>query len=112
MVDYKAIGRRIAFYRKKAALTQAVLSEKLGVTESYISQIERGSAKASLSRLDQIASVLSVDIALLISDHASVSHIPVNSEVFEIIKDWPTEQISFLIDLLTVANDKLVKPKK
>lgn len=112
MVDYRAIGRRIAFYRKKATLTQAVLSEKLGVTESYISQIERGSAKAPLSRLDQIANILSVDIALLVSDHASVSNIPVNSEVFEIIKDWPTEQISFLIALLSVANENLAKPKK
>lgn len=112
MVDYKAIGRRIAFYRKKVAMTQSVLSEKLSVTESYISQIERGSAKVSLSRLDQIAQVLSVDIALLVSDRVSVSQTPVNSEVFEIIKDWPAEQISFLIDLLTVANENLAKPKK
>lgn len=112
MVDYKAIGRRIAFYRKKAALTQAALSEKMGVTESYISQIERGSAKAPLSRLDQIANILSVDIALLVSDRASVSRIPVNSEIFEIIKDWPAEQISFLIALLTAANETLATPRK
>lgn len=112
MVDYKAIGRRIAFYRKKASMTQAVLSEKLGVTESYISQIERGSAKAPLSRLDQIASILSVDIAMLVSDHVSVSQTPVNSEVFEIIKDWPAEHTAFLIALLTVANENLGKPKK
>ena len=112
MVDYKAIGRRIAFYRRKAVMTQSALSEKLGVTESYISQIERGSAKASLSRLDQIAGVLSVDIALLVSDHVSISQIPVHSEILEIIKDWPTEQVSFLIDLLTVADKKLAQPKK
>ena len=53
MIDYKAIGRRIAFYRKKAVMTQSVLSEKLGVTESYISQIEHCSTKVSLSRLEQ-----------------------------------------------------------
>lgn len=112
MVDYKGIGRRIAFYRKKAALTQSVLSEKLGVTESYISQIERGSAKVSLSRLDEIAGVLSVDIALLISDHVSVSPIPMHSEISEMIKDWPAERVSLLVDLLTVANEKLALPKK
>ena len=112
MIDYKAIGRRIAFYRKKATMTQSVLSEKLGVTESYISQIERGSAKISLSRLDQIAGILSVDIALLVSDRVSVSQTPVNTEVFELIKDWSAAQTDLLIKVLTVANDNLEKPEK
>lgn len=112
MVDYKSIGRRIAFYRKKAAMTQAALSEKLGVTESYISQLERGSARIPLPRLSQIADILCVDIALLVSDKAIVSEIPFNSEIFEIIKDWPTEQVSFLSELLICANDRLNHPKK
>lgn len=112
MIDYTAIGRRIAFYRKKAAMTQSTLSEKLGVTESYISQIERGSAKISLSRLDQIAGILSVDIAQLASDRVAVSQTPTNAEVFELIKEWPAEQIDLLIRFLTVANENLDKPKK
>ena len=112
MIDYKAIGRRIAFYRKKATMTQSVLSEKLGVTESYISQIERGSAKVSLSRLDQIAGILSVDIAQLVSDRVSVSQTPINSEVFELINDWSATQTDLLIKILSVANDNLDKPKK
>lgn len=107
MVDYTAIGRRIAFYRKKAALTQAVLSEKLGVSEGYISQLERGSAKIPFPRLVQIADILNVDIALLVSDRAIVSNVPFNSEIFEIIKDWPAEQISFLAELLICANKRV-----
>ena len=91
-------------------MTQAVLSETLGVTESYISQIERGSARISLSRLAQVADVLGIDIALLVSDKATVSPIPVNTEIFEIIKDWPAEQVSFLADLLICANEKMRKP--
>lgn len=112
MVDYKAIGRRIAFYRKKASMTQAVLSEKLGVSEGYISQLERGSAKIPLPRLAQIADILGIDIALLVSDRAVLSQEPFNSEIFEIIKDWPTEQVSFLAELLTCASERLNFPKK
>lgn len=93
-------------------MTQSVLSEKLGVTESYISQIERGSAKVSLSRLDQIAGILSVDIAQLVSDRVSVSQTPINSEVFELINDWSATQTDLLIKILSVANDNLDKPKK
>lgn len=110
MIDYKSIGRRIALYRKKANMTQSFLSEKLGITESYISQIERGSARISLSRLSQISDILGIDIALLVSDKATVSHSPVNTEIFEIIKDWPAEQVSLLADLLICADARVNKP--
>ena len=68
MLDYKAIGRRIAHYRKKSFLTQEKLSEKLDFSESYMSQVERGKVKLSLQRLDQISEILNVNIELLISD--------------------------------------------
>lgn len=110
MIDYKSIGRRISFYRKKASMTQNFLSEKLGISESYVSQIECGTAKVSLSRLAQISNILGIDIALLVSDQATVSETPVNTEIYEIIKDWPAEQISFLADLLICADAKMRKP--
>lgn len=88
-------------------MTQAALSEKLGVTESYVSQVERGSAKVSFLRLSQISDILEVDVALLVSDKAYVSDAPVNSEIYEIIKDWPAEQISLLTDMLLFADEKM-----
>ena len=67
MVDYKAIGARVKYYRKKKQITQRELSAILGVTESYISGIENGS-KISLIRLDQIDDALGVHITFLIID--------------------------------------------
>ncbi len=112
MIDYKSIGRRIAIYRKSIPMTQAVLSEKLGVTESYVSQIECGSAKISLGRLSQVADILGIDIALLVSDKATVSTRPVNGEIYEIIKDWPLEKKAFLVDALIFFDSKTEKPKQ
>ncbi len=106
MIDYKSIGRRISIYRKKKGLTQAAFSEALNVSESYISQIERGKAKASLSRLDEIANILEVDITLLLSDNVVLSDIPVNLEVCEIIQDWSKPQINFLINQLLCADEQ------
>lgn len=112
MIDYRSIGRRIAIYRKNFPMTQSTLSEKLGISESYISQIERGSAKVSLPRLYQIADILGVDIALLVTDRATIAPHPVNTEMLEIIKDWPAEHKSFLADLLIFINDRMGKPKQ
>lgn len=112
MIDYRSLGRRISFYRKKAGMTQAILSEALGVTESYISQIERGSAKVSLSRLSEISDILQVDIALLVSEKSIVSEQVVNTEISEIIKDWSNDQISLLVELLYCANKNFGRPEK
>ena len=51
MISYKAIGRRIKYYRKLAKMRQADLAEKLDVSISYISQLECGIAEVSLKRM-------------------------------------------------------------
>lgn len=107
MIDYKLIGRRIAFYRKSASITQSVLSEKLGVTESYVSQIERGSAKASLGRLSQIADILGVDVAQLVSDRATISPCGINPQIAQILSKWTPEQVALLMDLLVCADQRI-----
>ena len=111
MLDYKAIGRRISFYRKKSSITQGALAEKLDISDGYISQIERGNARISLTRLDEIAEILKIDIACLLSDKVMHSDIVVNSEIQEIIKDWNKDKIDFLISLLNCADETFKKDR-
>ncbi len=100
MLDYKAIGRRIAFYRRSKNITQSKLAEKLDKSVSYISQIECGNTKVSLHRLDTIADALSVDIASLIADSDSNSPTFGNSELIEIINGWDSRKKDFLLYII------------
>lgn len=109
MLDYKAIGRRIALYRKKAKITQGLLAEKLDVSDGYISQVERGTAKISLSRLDEISDILNIEIVYLLSDKSASSDSYINTEIYEIIKDWDSENVNILINLLMCADKQLNK---
>lgn len=61
LIDFALIGKRIKASRKKARITQAQLAEKLGISVAYMSQIETGKTKISLSRLAQIAKFLQTD---------------------------------------------------
>ncbi len=106
MLDYKAIGRRIAFYRKRNSLTQASLAEKLDISESYISQVECGKVKISLKRLNQIAETLDINLALLVSDTNDSSSNFGNSEFLEVINNWSPKQKSFLLNLLRCADEQ------
>lgn len=62
----KQLGRRVAELRQAAKLTQAELSERVGVTVETISRLERGAAMPSLERLAAIGDALGVELPDLV----------------------------------------------
>src|SRR5919204_6931746 len=57
------IGERIAIYRRRRGLTQLVLAGLIGRSESWLSQVERGSRPVDrLSVLIDIAHILKVNV--------------------------------------------------
>lgn len=68
------IGNNIAKYRKRANMTQAELAEKLDVSVSFISRVERGLKRLKLSSLILVAEILGISCdALLKIDDTAVS---------------------------------------
>lgn len=61
---YKNIGIKISKYRNKKNLTQEELANKVGISYSYLTQIESPNVvkKMSLEVLFDIADVLNIDI--------------------------------------------------
>ena len=53
--DQLSVGERIAFYRRRRGLSQAVLADLVGRTEDWLSKIERG--EREIRRLDVLADV-------------------------------------------------------
>jgi transcriptional regulator with XRE-family HTH domain len=52
------VGERIAFYRRRRGLTQAVLANLIGLSADWLSKIERGEREIRrLDRLDRLADV-------------------------------------------------------
>lgn len=61
---YKNIGIKISKYRNKKGLTQEELANKVGISYSYLTQIEAPNVvkKMSLEVLYDIADILNIDI--------------------------------------------------
>ncbi len=61
---YKKIGIKISEYRLKRKLTQEALANKVGISYSYLTQIEAPNVvkKMSLEVLFDIADALEIDI--------------------------------------------------
>ena len=60
------LRQNIRDLREDKHLTQAVMAEKLGMSETGYAKIERGESGVKIERLQQIAQVLEVSIADLI----------------------------------------------
>ena len=71
---YKMIGLKIAYYRKLRGYTQEYLAVKVGITRTYLGQIERGNKgkSYSLETLLLIADALNIDVNQLLSNTENI----------------------------------------
>ena len=71
---YKMIGLKIAYYRKMRGYTQGQLAGKVGISTTYLVQIERGNngKSYSLETLLSIAVGLDIDVNLLLSSSENI----------------------------------------
>lgn len=69
------IGKKVRHERLRLGWTQEELAEKLDMSASFVSQIERGVRSVSIETLECLGQVLGVDSAnLLQKDHAAKHH--------------------------------------
>jgi transcriptional regulator with XRE-family HTH domain len=63
--DYMAVGAALRVLRRRAGLTQAQAADLVGVRNTYISQVERGSKGVSVRTLLKLLRVYSADLQAL-----------------------------------------------
>lgn len=84
------IGEKIKKKRKELKFTQQQLADSVGVTKSYISQIESAKNNPSISKLADIGRALNVDMAYLLETRDSLKsdHEPIlrKKNEYDIIK--------------------------
>ena len=79
-INYKALGKRVKLARIDRELTQEHLAEMVGLSPTHISNIESGTAKASLPSLVNIANALSVGVDDLLSDSVTYARASLERE--------------------------------
>ncbi len=115
MLDFKLIGSNIREHRTQAGLTQEKLSELLLVTPDYVSKLERGLRKPSLSVIERLGEIFEVDVYTLMCEPEADALEDIDIELYEKIKDWEPETKRMLFktsDALTDINKTVKKSKK
>ncbi len=68
LINTKAFGRKIKIAREQKKLTQAELSEKIGISQNFLGDIERGLKLPSLNTLISISNILKISLDSMFSD--------------------------------------------
>ena len=98
----EALGKRIREARKQKKLTQEKLAELVGVTDVYISEIERGNKMPSIPLFISIVEALDISADYLLRDNIS-SGIPfIYNEFTERLDKLTPKQRKAALDLLDV----------
>lgn len=91
------IGKRVKIARIKAKLTQEQLAEKVGVSWSTISCLERGQHMVSVERLIDIAEALDSGLEILLCDFLNVKNL---------YEDYDSQKLLEILTLLTPIQKK------
>ena len=95
--DNKVIGERIKQLRKMYGYTRELLSEKLGISQKFLYEIEKGHKGFSVQILISIANEFSVSCNYIISGNCFFG---CNSELQEVLSLFTTSQREELVTLL------------
>ena len=101
-MNYQDFGERVRKKRQQRGWTQEMLAKELGVSTSFVGHIERGSRKASLETLVQIANVLQVSVDYLLA--ASLDGQPIEKEEKP---NLPPHQRLVMKEILTTLKKQL-----
>lgn len=99
MKNSKNFGKRLAYYRKNANMTQEALALESEILQKHISEIERGVKTPTITTLERIAEALGISVAHLCSEMEAedgYAHI-----VSAIINSVPNEKKQEFIEVIT-----------
>jgi transcriptional regulator with XRE-family HTH domain len=105
----QAVGAAIAARRKARGLTQAQVTEIMGIEKETLSRIENGVISPTLTRLKQIADILECSVSDLFkrypladSDHADT----ITELIQELSKDDQALVVHFVAEVVKVLKSK------
>ena len=106
-MDMNKVGKRIQETRQRKGMTQSELSQRLGMTPKYISNIECGGKSPTLDTFVAIANALQIDANTLLVDMLNTSDEIKCSALWEKLLTIPPEKRQKLLRIIERIAEEL-----
>ena len=104
---YDALGKKIKRYRNSKKMTQDVLSEKSGIAQGYISDIEQGKARITVDAFVNICNALEISTSDVLKDHEKAT--PIETDILLAISQLESKDRIKLFDTYKLIKEKTIK---
>ena len=101
----KVFGQLLKQYRNKMDLTQAEMSEKLGISEKYVSRIETGIGGVSKETLAKYINILGISPNLFYKDFVTNPKVKKEIEVSEKLSELSTDKLEVILEMAKMLKD-------
>ncbi len=100
-VDYKELGKRIAARRRELGLKQSEVTEAAGLSDKYLSNIERATSVISIDVLMRLCSVLdTTPDCLLLGTKPAKNESDLRKEIFSKSENMSRKQLEIISSLM------------
>ena len=103
---YQQLGKRVREIRKRRGLTQAQLAEIVGLSDNFISMIERGTGHPTLEVVGRIANVLEVDLPELFEKRAALSRREAVNQLQALMERRSPQDVELLLAIAKAIFDR------
>lgn len=98
--DYTIIGKRIKKIREQQGYTQEKVAEALGVSNAYISKIERGKTSLSIETLASICECLDTSPILVLTGTLPKNEDYLRNDIEIMLKECSPEKIQLISEII------------
>ena len=98
-MEYELIGKRIKKARKDKGITQERFAEELGVSVSFISQVETGEKRFNLERITEVSKILERPISYFIDGYEGEANSDLE-EIVELLKKMSDKQLKLALEVV------------
>lgn len=106
-LDFRLIGRRVRDFRMDRGLTQEGLAEGAELSVPYVSNIERGKKKASISTFIRLASALGVTVDTLLLGWKPAEATAIDSDVKALLEDCSPRERQVILKIAATSKQIL-----
>ena len=99
IMEYELIGKRIKKARRDKGITQEKFAEELGVSVSFISQVETGEKRFNLERITEVSKILERPINYFIDGYEEKDKSNFE-EVIDLLKKMSDKQLKLALEII------------
>ena len=98
-MEYELIGKRIKKARRDKGITQERFAEELGVSVSFVSQVETGEKRFNLERITEVSKILERPISYFIDGYEGEIKGDLE-EIVELLKKMSDKQLKLALQVV------------